>query len=205
VDHPEQFPLATAVKRAAASELSVTGVVQPDVSRTVPVVSLASGRVVEIDARLGDDVKKGQLLMKVQSADISSAFSDYRKAVVVEQLARTQLERAKLLSEKGAIAKKDVEIAQSAEDSAMVDVDNTKERLKVLGSDMNHPTGVVDLVAPITGVIVEQNVTAAAGVKTLDNSPNLFTLPICLRCGSFAMFMKTTLRMCTSVSMRMCG
>jgi cobalt-zinc-cadmium efflux system membrane fusion protein len=176
VDHAEQFPLATAVKRAAASELSVTGVVQPDVSRTVPVVSLASGRVVEINARLGDEVKKGQLLMKVQSADISSAFSDYRKAVVVEQLARTQLERAKLLLEKGAIAKKDVEMAQSAEDSALVDIDNTKERLKVLGSDMNHPSGVVDIGAPISGVIVEQNVTAASGVKTLDNSPNLFTI-----------------------------
>src|SRR5580704_1651270 len=62
VDHPEQFPLATAIKRAAAHELSVTGVVQPDVSRNVPVVSLASGRVVEINARLGDEVKKGQLL-----------------------------------------------------------------------------------------------------------------------------------------------
>jgi len=151
-------------------------VVQPDVSRNVPVISLASGRVVEIDARLGDDVKKGQLLMKVQSADISSAFSDYRKAVVVEQLARTQLERAKILYDKGAIAKKDVETAQSAEDSAQVDVDNTKERLKVLGTDMNHPSGVVEIVAPISGVIVEQNVTAAAGVKTLDNSPNLFTI-----------------------------
>ena len=176
VDHPEQFPLATAVKRAAASELSVTGVVQPDVARTVPVVSLASGRVVEINARLGDEVKKGQLLMKVQSADISSAFSDYRKAVVVEQLARTQLERARILLDKGAIAKKDVETAQSAEDSAQVDIDNTKERLKVLGTDMNHPSGVVDILAPISGVIVEQNVTAASGVKTLDNSPNLFTI-----------------------------
>jgi cobalt-zinc-cadmium efflux system membrane fusion protein len=176
VDHPEQFPLAAAVKRAAASELSVTGVVQPDVSRTVPVVSLASGRVVEINARLGDEVKKGQLLMKVQSADISSAFSDYRKAVVVEQLARTQLERAKLLLDKGAIARKDVETAQSAEDSAQVDIDNTKERLKVLGSDVNHPSAIVDILAPISGVIVEQNVTAASGVKTLDNSPNLFTI-----------------------------
>lgn len=176
VDHPEQFPLAVAIKRSAAHELSVTGVVQPDVSRNVPVVSLASGRVIEINARLGDEVKKGQLLMKVQSADVSSAFSDHRKAMVVEQLARTQLERAKLLFEKGAIAKKDVETAQSTEDSAMVDVDNTRERLKVLGTDMSHPSGVIEIVAPISGVIVEQNTTAAAGVKTLDNSPNLFTI-----------------------------
>jgi membrane fusion protein, heavy metal efflux system len=32
----------------------VTGVVQPDIARAVPVISLASGRVVEIKARLGD-------------------------------------------------------------------------------------------------------------------------------------------------------
>ena len=48
VDHPEQFPLATAVEHKAAPELNVTGVVGPDVSRQVPVPSLASGRVVEI-------------------------------------------------------------------------------------------------------------------------------------------------------------
>jgi len=176
VDHPDQFPLATAGKHSAAPELSVTGVVNPDVARTVPVISLASGRVVEINARIGDEVKKGQLLFKVQSSDISSAFSDYRKAVVNEQLARVQLDRAKLLFEKGAIAQKDLEVAQNAEESAKVDLETTTERLHVLGSDTNHPTGIVDVFAPISGVITEQNITVAGGVKTLDNSPNLFTI-----------------------------
>jgi membrane fusion protein, heavy metal efflux system len=176
VDHPDQFPLATAGKHSAAPELSVTGVVNPDVARTVPVISLASGRVVEINARIGDTVKKGQLLLKVQSSDISGAFSDYRKAVVAEQLTKVQLDRSKTLYEKGAIAKKDLEVAQSAEDSALVDVETFAERLKLLGSVTSHPTGIVDVYAPASGVVIEQNVTAAAGVKTLDNSPNLFTI-----------------------------
>jgi cobalt-zinc-cadmium efflux system membrane fusion protein len=176
VDHPEQYPVVAAGKHASSNELSVNGSVQPDVARNVPVISLASGRVVEIHARLGDEVKKGQLLMKVQSTDISGAFSDYRKAVVAEQLARTQLERAKIVFDKGAIAKKDLETAQSVEDSAVVDVETTKEHLRVLGVDAAHPTAVVDIFAPISGVIVEQNITAAGGVKTLDNSPNLFTI-----------------------------
>jgi cobalt-zinc-cadmium efflux system membrane fusion protein len=176
VDHPEQFPLATAGKHNAAPELSVTGVVNPDVSRTVPVISLASGRVVEINARIGDEVKKGQLLFKVRSSDISSAFSDYRKAVVNEQLTKVQLDRSKLLYEKGAIAQKDLEVAQNAENNSLVDVETTTERLHVLGSDTNHPTGIVDVTAPISGVITEQNITIAGGVKTLDNSPNLFTI-----------------------------
>lgn len=42
VDHPEQFPVVTAGEYLAAPELNVTGVVSPDVSRQVPVPSLAS-------------------------------------------------------------------------------------------------------------------------------------------------------------------
>jgi len=52
VEHPEQFPVATATALAAAPELVVTGTVNPDISRNVPVISLASGRVVAIHARL---------------------------------------------------------------------------------------------------------------------------------------------------------
>ena len=176
VDHPDQFPVATAEARSIAPELKVTGVVNVDVSRNVPVVSLASGRVIELHAKLGDTVTKGQLLMRIQSADISGAFSDYRHAVADEVLAHAQLDRAQLLFDKGAIAQKDVEVAQSAESKAKVDVETAQERLRVLGADMSHPTATVDIAAPISGVIVEQNVTNAAGVKTLDNSPNLLTI-----------------------------
>ena len=176
VDHPEQFPLATAELRETTPELQVTGVVSVDVSRNVPVISLASGRVVEIHAKLGDTVTKGQLLMRVQSSDISSAFSDYRHALADQKLLRAQLSRTQLLYDKGAMAQKDLEVAQDAADKAQVDVDTALERLKVLGVDVDHPSSLVDIFAPISGVIVEQNVTNAGGVKTLDNSPNLFTI-----------------------------
>src|SRR5580700_6779647 len=102
VDHPDQFPLATAGEHVAAPELNVTGVVSQDVSRQVPVPSLATGRVIEIDARLGDEVKKGQLLFKVRSPDIAGAFSNYRQAVKNEELTKIQLDRANLLFANGA-------------------------------------------------------------------------------------------------------
>ncbi len=175
VDHPEQFPLTAAVEHASTSQLTATGTVSPDISRTVPVISLAAGRVVEIHARLGVTVKKGQLLLRVQSADISSAFSDYRKSVADEQLARTQLDRSKLLYDKGAVSLNDLQVAQDAEDKAKVDVENTTERLHVLGGDTNHPTAIVDIRAPASGVITDQQVTNAAGVQGL-SSPNPFTI-----------------------------
>jgi cobalt-zinc-cadmium efflux system membrane fusion protein len=175
VEHAEQFPLATAVARMATSQLVVTGTVNPDISRSVPVISIATGRVVEIHARLGDVVKKGQVLLRVQSADMSGAFSDYRKAVADEQLARTQWERSKLLYDKGAIALNDLQVAQDTEDKAKVDVENTAESLRVLGGSIDHPTAIVDIVAPVAGVITDQQVTNAAGVAGL-GSPNPFTI-----------------------------
>jgi cobalt-zinc-cadmium efflux system membrane fusion protein len=175
VDHPEQFPLFTAVEHVSTNQLVVNGVASPDVSRTVPVISLAVGRVVEIKARLGDTVKKGQVLLRVQSADMSGAFSDYRKALADEQLARTQMERAKLLYDKGAISLNDMQIAQDTEDKAKTDVENTTAKIRVLGGDPAHSDIVVDIHAPISGVISDQQVTNAAGVQGLA-SPNPFTI-----------------------------
>jgi cobalt-zinc-cadmium efflux system membrane fusion protein len=175
VDHPDQFPLATAAEHKVAPELTVTGVVNPDISRNVPVISLASGRIVEIRARLGDSVKKGQLLIRVQSADISGAYSDYRKAVADERVARVQLDRSKLLYDKGAIAQKDLEAAVDAEEKARVDVENTQEHLRVLGARDSRPSGIVDIYAPVSGVITDQQVTAAGGVQAL-SGPNPFTI-----------------------------
>ena len=150
----------------ATSQLTTTATVNPDVSRTVPVISLASGRVVEIKARLGDTVKKGQVLLRVQSADISGAFSDYQKAVADEKLARTQLERAQLLYGKGAISQNDLQIAQDTEAKAQVDVKTSAEKLRVLGNaNLDQPSGIVDIRAPVSGVITDQQVTNAAGVR----------------------------------------
>jgi cobalt-zinc-cadmium efflux system membrane fusion protein len=175
VDHPEQFPLVTVAARESASQLTVTGTVSPDISRSVPVISIATGRVVELHARLGDTVKKGQLLLRVQSADMSGAFSDYRKAVADEKLARIQFERAKLLYDKGAISLNDFQTAEDVENKAQVDVENTTERLRVLGGSIDHPAAIVDIRAPVSGVITDQQVTNAAGVAGL-GSPNPFTI-----------------------------
>jgi len=189
VARAERFPLVTAGEYVAAPELNVTGVVNPDVSRQVPVPSLATGRIVEIAARLGDEVKKGQLLFKVRSTDIAGAYSDYRKAVKNEELAvkneelaKIQLDRAKLLFDNGAIPKSALEIAdnnekgaQTALDNARVDTETTTEHLRLLGSDPDHPSGIVEVYAPVSGIITDQQITNQSGVQAL-TPPNPFTI-----------------------------
>ena len=177
VDRPERFPVVAAVAHEATSTLNVTGTVNPDVSREIPVVSIASGRVVAVHVRLGDYVKKGQLVMEVQSTDISGAFDQYLKAINDEHLANTQLERAQILYDKGAIAKSQLDIAQDGEDDAKADLTAAEEQLRVLGVDKNHPGATVKVYSPASGFIIQQNVTeaATAGV-TYSGSSNAFTI-----------------------------
>ena len=172
-----KFQLAAADKIELAGELKATGAVVPDISREVPVISLANGRVVDIRARLDDNVKKGQLLMKVQSPDVTAAFDTYLKAANDEQLANKAYLRTQDLFKHGAVSQAALEQAEDTEKDAKADVTAAEEQLKTLGVDKDHPSSVVDVNAPISGVIVAQNVTnaAAAGVG-LSGSATAFTI-----------------------------
>jgi cobalt-zinc-cadmium efflux system membrane fusion protein len=175
VERPDQFPLAAATEHPTTSELIVTGTVTPDVARQVPVPSLATGRIVEIDARLGDQVNKGALLFKVRSTDIAGAFYNYRQALKNEELSKIQLDRANTLFAHGAIPKSGQEIAQNAEDDNVVVLETAKEQLGLLGVDAAHPTGIVNVYAPVSGTITDQEITSQSGVQAY-SAPNPFTI-----------------------------
>ena len=175
-ERPDLFKTATAVTRALPTIITANGVISPDVNRTIHVTSLGSGRVVDLKVKLGDTVQKGQTLLVISSPDLSGAFADYEKAKADEQLARKGLDRTQMLFNRGAIAAKDLEVAQDTEDKAKVDLEAADHRVRILGADPNHPSQLIELKAPVSGTIVEQNVAGAEGIKSLDNTPNLFTI-----------------------------
>ncbi len=166
VDKPSQFPLTSAVSRQVYSTLNATGSVNPDVSRELPVLSLANGRVVNLFVRLGDNVRKGQPIMAVQSNDVATAFDTYVKSVNDEHLAKITLDRDKLLYDKGAIPQTQLEAAQNGEDDAIADLKASEQQLRILGVNKNSPSDTVTIDAPTSGVVISQNATAsgAAGV-----------------------------------------
>ena len=176
VEHPELFSLATAETRKLPTVLTANGSVTPDINRTIHVTSQAAGRVVDLKVRLGDHVKKDQLLLSVHSADLAAAFSDYQKAQADERLSKKALDRAQLLYSHGALAEKDLQQAEGTEEKAKVDVQNAEQHVRVLGGDPAHPSWLIELRAPVSGTIVEQNISGFEGIKSLDNSPNLFTI-----------------------------
>ena len=175
VTNPKLFTLAAVQPRSAYESLNVTGAVQPDISREVPVLSIANGRVTALHVGLGNYVHKGQLVMDVQSPDVAQAFLSYQTALSNENLTNTVLTRDKLLYDKGAIAKSQLDIAQNGEEDAKAALHAAEQELRILGVDKDHPSDTVHVYAPISGVIVSQNVTAAgaAGINFAGSAGSL--------------------------------
>ena len=113
--------------------------------------------------------------MTIRSDDVSGGYSNYRMAVADEILARTQYERAKDLYEHGAIALNDLQVAQDTEDKAKIAVETMAEHLRLLGNDPDKPASMVDIFAPTSGVITDQQVTTGSLVQAY-NTPYPFTI-----------------------------
>ncbi len=177
ISHPEDFPLVKAVLQSFPEVLAVNGSFAPDVSRTVAVNALAGGRIVEINARLGDNVKKGQLLLKMHSPDLTNAIAALKQARTDELLAKRQYDRNRFLYERGAIvSQNDVQVSEVALANAKANTENAITQVKLLNGDPNHPSAFIEIRAPRSGIIVEQNVAIGGAAKSLDATPNLFTI-----------------------------
>jgi cobalt-zinc-cadmium efflux system membrane fusion protein len=176
IQDPARFALANVLARMEADQVQANGIVAADVSRTHAVNALSGGRVLEVRARLGDDVQAGQTLLTLVSPDMQQAIADYQKFQAAQKLAELQLDRANLLLGQGVLAKKDFEVAEDAARRAGIDTQAAAEHIRILGGDPEYPSSVIQVPAPVAGTVIEQNVTTAAGVKSLDNSPNLFTI-----------------------------
>jgi len=176
MQNPNQFALVPVEVRKVSDEVNVNCAVNPDINLEIPVLSLGGGRVVQVTTKLGDYVKKGQVLLLIDSPDLAGAFSDYQKARADEALTAKQLARAQLLYDKGAIALAELEAAQDTEEKAKVDLETAAAHVKVLGGDIAKPTPLLPVRAPIAGTIIDQQITNGTGVRSLDNQQALFTI-----------------------------
>ena len=88
-----------------------------------------------------------------------------------------QYVRSKELYEHGAISLTMLEQAEDAENDSLADLKAAEEQLETLGIDKDHPSPIIPVYSPISGVIVQQIVTqaAAAGV-TFSGSATAFTV-----------------------------
>lgn len=144
---------------------------------TVRVFSPFAGRVRRLLAEVGQTVKKGDALAEIESPDFGQAQADAHKARADFILAENALSRARDLFEHGAVARKEVEVAEDTYENALTEKKRTEARLAIYDSRADRLDTLFTLPSPLGGVLVERNVSPGQEVRPdqmLANAPGLF-------------------------------
>ncbi|XAH24382.1 efflux RND transporter periplasmic adaptor subunit [Xylophilus sp. GW821-FHT01B05] len=176
---PEDSPLrarlavAAAGEQASAHAVDLPAVVEANPANTVNILPPLTGRLLALKVRLGDTVRRGQLLATVSSPDFAQAVADAQKATDALDLAQRALERARGVNLAGSNAAKDVEAAESNVTQQTAELRRSEARLRSLGTKANA-AGALDVTAPMAGTVTALNV--AAGTVLNDATAPLMTV-----------------------------
>ncbi len=169
---------------AVKAALTLAGRVTYGEDRFSKISSPLQGRVVEVRAKLGDRVKAGDILLVIDSPDISAAYSEFVKEASELEYATRAYELAKDLYENKALPQKDLKQAENDRIKAQAEFRRSKERLlslRVPASELDKPlaeqkiTSRFDMKSPLTGTVVERNITPGQSVSG-DPTQVLFTV-----------------------------
>ena len=172
----KRIQMDVAKQESGAHSITLPGVVEADPANTVNVLPPLTGRLIDLPVRLGDSVQAGQVLARMQSADLLQAGSDASKARDAYDLALKARARALEVNKAGGNAQKDVETAESALVQAKAELDRAVNRLRGLGVAENIEASrlSIPVIAPISGTVTALNV----GTGSVINDPTATLLTI---------------------------
>ncbi len=177
-DQPSESPVryVKVVQQTLPETLDLAAKVQADPTKVVRIFPPASGRVVAIEVKPGDHVRRGQTVAVLNSSDVASAHADYAKANIEAERATRAMERQKLLFEHGAAAEKDYIDARAQADSARAELARATQRLELLNVSPSASTDRVLLVAPAGGVVLDVSAAPGELSKSLESANPLITV-----------------------------
>lgn len=127
-----------------------------------------AGIISQLNAALGDEVKKGDVLAQINSPNLLSLQSNYLKAASALQLASSTYQRDKSLAKDGIIANRRVQETQSAFNAATLEVQEAKRLLEIAGGSANGQlNSQLSIRSPISGVVIDRMVTAGTRIDEL--------------------------------------
>lgn len=127
-----------------------------------------AGIINQLNAALGDEVKKGDILAQIDSPNLLSLQSNYLKATSALQLANSAYQRDKTLSQEGIIASRRVQETQSQFNAANLEVQEAKRLLEIAGGSTNGQlSSHLAIRSPISGSVIERMVVAGTRVDNL--------------------------------------
>jgi len=172
-----QLKLAQVRSEPVAETLRVAGRIDFDEHRLARIGATITGRVTDIDAWLGQTVKKGDVLARLNSSELSSQQLAYLKARAQLELNRRNAERAKALFESDVIAAAELQRRESEYQISVAETRAAADQLQLLGVsaaaiDRLGKQGAVNsltpVVATLNGVVVERKLAQGQVVQPAD-------------------------------------
>lgn len=154
--------------------LTLSGEISFNENSVVKVFPRSSGQVTETKVSLGDKVNAGQVIAVIRSADVAGNYADLSGAEADVAIAKRQMENAEALYKSGIASEKDYAEAKQnylKSEAARLKVQSI---LNINGSN-TRAGGVYNVVAPISGYIVDKQVTAGSFIRP-DMADALFTI-----------------------------
>ena len=177
-NEPKEKPVhyIEASQQALPEILALSAKVQPDPTKVFRIFPPASGRILELQVKPGDRVRRGQVLAILDSSDIATARSDYFKAKVEADRAARAADREKLLVEHGASAEKDYLDARAQSDTALAELARARQRLDMLNISISATSDRVSLPSPASGVVLDVSAAPGEFSRSLESSNPLVTI-----------------------------
>ncbi|MBI4002197.1 MAG: efflux RND transporter periplasmic adaptor subunit [Nitrospira defluvii] len=153
------------------------GTVEPNEHALAEITTLVRGRVIDVYADLGREVKSGTLLALLYSSDLGMAQSAYLKATAKLNVADRAFRRAELLLKEKVIGLAELQRREGEMISLRAEQRETRDRLLLLGLteedlrnlDRNHTIrSHVPVVAPFDGRVIVRNLTKGEVVETTE-------------------------------------
>ena len=173
-----QLKLDDVKSRPLVETLRVAGRIDFDEHRLARIGATITGRVTEIDAWLGQDVKKGDVLARLNSSELSEQQLAYLKARAQLELNRRNAERAKALFEADVIGAAELQRRESEYKISQAETRAAADQLQLLGvspaaierlGKMGEVNSVTPVVATMSGVVVERKLAQGQVVQPADS------------------------------------
>ena len=153
------------------------GTVEPNEHALAEITTLVRGRVIDVYADLGREVKGGTLLALLYSSELGMAQSAYLKATAKLNVAERAFRRAESLLKEKVIGVAELQRREGEMLSLRAELREARDRLLILGLtdedlrnlDRNHTIrSHVPVVAPFDGRIIARNLTKGEVVETTE-------------------------------------
>lgn len=162
--------------KPVAATLRVAGRIEADETRLARVSAPVTGRIVELEAVEGQQVRKGQVLANIYSTELSAAQSEYLKAHTARQVAERAVTRAKQLLDADVIGIAELQRRESELQQSIADLAAARERLGVLGFSADEiakldkdrtVNSITHILSTIDGIILERQATIGQVVQAV--------------------------------------